>query len=147
RAARRRCAHGHGDRGDRHDVARVEPCRVRRDPGPRHRHRCVAVSRRHRGRTTRTPRAALDGRRRHVRAATHGSGLCSLAVDPDAWNRTRVSAHGGKVRFGAFYRRRAMRLLPALVFFLAIFLLYVWLTDLPGAHEPSSALSILFYYS
>jgi peptidoglycan/LPS O-acetylase OafA/YrhL len=59
----------------------------------------------------------------------------------------RDQARGGRVRFGAFYRRRAMRLLPALVLFLAVYMCYEWVTSMPGAHEPSTALSILFYYS
>ena len=56
-------------------------------------------------------------------------------------------ARNGRVRFGAFYRRRALRLLPALVTFAAIYLVYEWSTSLPGAHEPSSILSVVFYYS
>ena len=59
----------------------------------------------------------------------------------------RDQASGGRVRFGAFYRRRAMRLLPALVLFLTLYMFYEWVTSMPGAHEPSSALSVLFYYS
>jgi peptidoglycan/LPS O-acetylase OafA/YrhL len=54
---------------------------------------------------------------------------------------------GGRVRFGAFYRRRALRLLPALVVFLVVYVFYEAVTNLPKHHEPSSALSILFYYS
>jgi peptidoglycan/LPS O-acetylase OafA/YrhL len=54
---------------------------------------------------------------------------------------------GGRVRFGAFYRRRALRLLPALIVFLAIYVFYETVTNLPKHHEPASALSILFYYS
>jgi len=59
----------------------------------------------------------------------------------------RDQASGGRVRFGAFYRRRALRLLPALVLFLAVYMYYEWVTSMPGAHEPSSALSVIFYYS
>jgi peptidoglycan/LPS O-acetylase OafA/YrhL len=59
----------------------------------------------------------------------------------------RDQAKGGRVRFGAFYRRRALRLLPALLAFVVVFSYYAWVTSLPGAHEPSSVLSILFYYS
>jgi len=56
-------------------------------------------------------------------------------------------ARGGRVRLGAFYRRRALRLLPALVAMVVVYAFYEWATSLPGAHEPSSAFSILFYYS
>lgn len=59
----------------------------------------------------------------------------------------RDQATGGRVRFAAFYRRRAMRLLPALVVFLVVWVFYEWATSAPQAHEPASALSILFYYS
>ncbi len=56
-------------------------------------------------------------------------------------------ANNGRVRFAAFYRRRALRLLPALVTFALIYLVYEWATSLPRAHEPSSMLSVVFYYS
>jgi peptidoglycan/LPS O-acetylase OafA/YrhL len=59
----------------------------------------------------------------------------------------RDQAKGGRVRFRAFYRRRALRLLPALFVFVGLYLYYSWITGLPGAHEPSSVLSIIFYYS
>ncbi len=56
-------------------------------------------------------------------------------------------ARNGRVRFAAFYRRRALRLLPALVTFAVIYVVYEWATSLPSAHEPSSMLSVVFYYS
>jgi peptidoglycan/LPS O-acetylase OafA/YrhL len=59
----------------------------------------------------------------------------------------RDQTHGGRVRFGAFYRRRALRLLPALLVFLVVYVFYEWATNMPLAHEPSSAISIMFYYS
>ncbi|MDQ1461870.1 MAG: hypothetical protein QOI08_3354, partial [Actinomycetota bacterium] len=59
----------------------------------------------------------------------------------------RDQTRGGRVRFGAFYRRRALRLLPALLVFIVIYVIYEWATHMPDSHEPSSALSIVFYYS
>lgn len=55
-------------------------------------------------------------------------------------------AQGG-IRFLAFYRRRAMRLLPALGFMLAVYVVYASVTDLPGSNVFPATLSIIFYYS
>jgi peptidoglycan/LPS O-acetylase OafA/YrhL len=52
-----------------------------------------------------------------------------------------------RTRLGAFYRRRALRLLPALIVLLIAHSIYALVTDLPGGAERSSVLSVLFYYS
>ena len=46
----------------------------------------------------------------------------------------RDQTNRGRVRIGAFYRRRAMRLIPALVIFLATYWLYASVTHLPALH-------------
>ena len=51
----------------------------------------------------------------------------------------RDQAIRGGVRIGAFYRRRAMRILPALIVFLAAYELYAVTTHLPTLHAHSHA--------
>jgi peptidoglycan/LPS O-acetylase OafA/YrhL len=53
----------------------------------------------------------------------------------------------GHIRLTAFYRRRLMRLYPALVALLAVHAVYAARIDVPAEHERDAALSILFYYS
>jgi peptidoglycan/LPS O-acetylase OafA/YrhL len=53
----------------------------------------------------------------------------------------------GKVRFGAFYRRRALRLLPALFVLLIAFLVYESVTDLVSPYTKQSVISVLLYVS
>lgn len=55
--------------------------------------------------------------------------------------------HTGAIRFGGFFRRRALRLLPALLVLLGAHLGYAAVAGLPAGLERSSLLSILFYYS
>jgi peptidoglycan/LPS O-acetylase OafA/YrhL len=52
----------------------------------------------------------------------------------------------GRVSFGGFYTRRALRLLPALVVLLAAQLVYAISVNTPPAIERSSLLAVLFYY-
>lgn len=59
----------------------------------------------------------------------------------------RERAGRGRVRFGAFYRRRALRLLPALLVLLGAFFVYATATGLPADTTRSSILSVLFYYA
>ncbi len=53
----------------------------------------------------------------------------------------------GRVDAPAFYQRRALRLLPALVLLLVVHAIYASLTNLPGGVERSSLTSVIFYYS
>ena len=57
----------------------------------------------------------------------------------------REQVNTGSVRFRAFYARRALRLLPALVILLVVYDLYVWTTGLPLHAAVAHAVSILFY--
>ncbi|MDP1818526.1 MAG: acyltransferase [Acidimicrobiales bacterium] len=59
----------------------------------------------------------------------------------------REVSDGGTVHLGAFYARRALRLLPALYLFLAAHLLYAVLADLSLAHELRSLASATLYVS
>jgi peptidoglycan/LPS O-acetylase OafA/YrhL len=58
-----------------------------------------------------------------------------------------LGEHGrnGSISMRHFYARRALRLLPALVAFLAFHLLYAGYTDIPLRDEVIAQLSILFY--
>src|SRR4029453_14072662 len=51
----------------------------------------------------------------------------------------------GRIRFLAFYRRRAMRVLPALFALVLVLYVYATVTDLPGDTVPS-LVSVVFYY-
>jgi peptidoglycan/LPS O-acetylase OafA/YrhL len=54
---------------------------------------------------------------------------------------------GGRIRFGSFYRRRALRLLPALVVLLAVYSYYSFVAGFEWDHVKTSILPVLFYYS
>jgi peptidoglycan/LPS O-acetylase OafA/YrhL len=53
----------------------------------------------------------------------------------------------GKVKAGKFYQRRALRLLPALIFLLIVHWIYSYIVGLSQPLERSSLLSIIFYYA
>jgi peptidoglycan/LPS O-acetylase OafA/YrhL len=59
----------------------------------------------------------------------------------------REQAQRGQLRLGPFYRRRALRLLPALIVLLAAQIIYALLTHEIAVRERDSVLSVLFYYS
>jgi peptidoglycan/LPS O-acetylase OafA/YrhL len=56
----------------------------------------------------------------------------------------------GRIRFGRFYLRRALRLLPALFFFFAVYLVYARYNDWPPFDRPQDVLASVqatsFYY-
>ena len=52
-----------------------------------------------------------------------------------------------RVRIGAFYRRRAMRLLPAVVAFVIVHQVFAWTLRLDAAREHSTAVAVLFYFT
>jgi peptidoglycan/LPS O-acetylase OafA/YrhL len=58
----------------------------------------------------------------------------------------REHASGGRISFGGFYRRRALRLLPALFLFVAAQLTYAIVTHGKWAAERGAIVSIVFYF-
>ena len=58
----------------------------------------------------------------------------------------REQTKRGRFRFGAFYRRRALRLFPVIVAFLVAHYVFSQALHLSASKEHSSALAVLFYY-
>jgi len=58
----------------------------------------------------------------------------------------REHASAGRINFGGFYRRRALRLLPALFLFVAAQLTYSIITHGQWAAERGAVVSIVFYF-
>jgi peptidoglycan/LPS O-acetylase OafA/YrhL len=59
----------------------------------------------------------------------------------------REQARNGSVRFRGFYRRRALRLLPALAFLLLAQICFAYADNVRASLERSSLLSAIFYYA
>ncbi len=59
----------------------------------------------------------------------------------------KEQGRSGTVKKLAFYQRRALRLLPALIAVVIAHMIFAWLSGVPGDLERSSVLSVLFYYS
>jgi len=59
----------------------------------------------------------------------------------------KEQGRSGTVKKGAFYQRRALRLLPALLAVVIAHMLFAWASGIPGDLERSSVLSVVFYYS
>ncbi len=53
----------------------------------------------------------------------------------------------GRVRFGAFYRRRALRLLPVVVLFLAAHMVFAAIVGVPASREHAAIIPVLLYYT
>jgi peptidoglycan/LPS O-acetylase OafA/YrhL len=56
-------------------------------------------------------------------------------------------ARRGRIHFGAFYRRRAMRLLPVITAFVIAHVVFAHVVHIPAARERSSILSTVLYYT
>jgi peptidoglycan/LPS O-acetylase OafA/YrhL len=59
----------------------------------------------------------------------------------------KEQGRSGTVRKGAFYQRRALRLLPALLAVVIAHMLFAWASGISWDLERSSVLSVVFYYS
>ena len=59
----------------------------------------------------------------------------------------REQTNRGRFRFGAFYRRRALRLFPVIVAFVIAHYVFSRALHLSAAREHSSVLAMLFYYT
>ena len=58
----------------------------------------------------------------------------------------REQAATGGIKFGGFYRRRALRLLPALLCFVVVQFIYASLGRVPASVEGSSVIAVMLYY-
>ncbi len=59
----------------------------------------------------------------------------------------KEQGRSGTVKKSAFYQRRALRLLPALLAVVIAHMLFAWASGIPWDLERSSVLSVVFYYS
>lgn len=59
----------------------------------------------------------------------------------------KEQGRSGTVKKAAFYQRRALRLLPALLAVVIAHMLFAWASGIPWDLERSSVLSVVFYYS
>ena len=75
------------------------------------------------------------------RAASSASTSSSCSAGSSSPRSCSQEQHDtGRIRFGRFYLRRALRLLPALFFFFAVYLVYARYNDWPPFARPQDAL-------